>query len=331
VRGRVSLETVLDDRGQVVIGANELISPGQARRLSEMEHKALRVRSPLTCQAGRGVCQQCYGLDLSTGRLVALGTAVGVMAAQSIGEPGTQLTLQTFRLGGPAGKDIANDLEKATRLLEGSPPLKPAVLAPRSGIVRIVSYEEGQKPSRPGWWLDRNGCLAGRRICVHDGKVVLAGTPLTEGDASLTRMLSLGSPEMVGDWVLENVRQIYRHHGLEIDDRHFEVILARMLACVTILDPGDTDLLPGQVVEHLALQAVNHRLPPERRRAKARPCLLGVSKAAGRAEGFLAAASFQRAVKVLTEASLEGRVDRLVGLKENVILGRRIPAGTGVG
>jgi DNA-directed RNA polymerase subunit beta' len=331
VRGRVSLEEVRDESGQVVVEENELISPGQARRLSEMQVETLRVRSPLTCQAPRGVCQRCYGIDLSSGRLAAIGAAVGVVAAQSIGEPGTQLTLHTFRLGGVAGKDIVNDLEKVTRLLEVSRPAQPALLSPRSGVIRLVTYEPGEEvPTCWGRWLDENGRLSGRALLVVDGQAVAAGSPLTEGDVDLPRLLALAGPEVVGDFILERVRQIYRQHGLEIDDRHFEVILARMLSSVTILDGGDTGLLPGQVIEHAVLQSINRQLGPNQRRATARPCLRGVSAAAGRATGFLAAASFQHAVKVLTEAALEGRIDRLAGLKENVILGRLIPAGTGL-
>jgi DNA-directed RNA polymerase beta' subunit len=328
VRGRVSLETVYDDAGGVVVEGGELVSPGQARRLSEMQREALLVRSPLTCQAPRGVCQRCYGVDLSTGQMVAPGTPVGVVAAQSIGEPGTQLTLHTFRGGGLAGKDIANDLEKVTRLLEASPPARPALLAPRPGVVRLVEYPEGRPPAGPGWRLDDAGRLAGRRLLVRDGQAVTAGTPLTEGDAPLGRMLALAGPGAVGEYVLEKVRQTYRHHGLEIDDRHFEVILARMLGWVVVRRRGDTALRVGEVVGQPQLRAANRALPPGGRPATARPCLLGVSKAAGRADGFLAAASFQRAVKVLTEAALEGRADGLMGLMENVILGRRIPAGT---
>jgi DNA-directed RNA polymerase beta' subunit len=330
VRGRVSLEEVRDEQDRVVVGENELISTGQARRLAEMERESLWVRSPLTCRAPSGVCQRCYGLDLATGRLVEVGTAVGVIAAQSIGEPGTQLTLHTFRLGGVAGKDIVNDLEKVTRLLEASTPARPAVLAPRSGVVRIVDYAEGQRPGGPGWWLDESGRLGGRALSVRDGQAVEAGAPLTEGGVPLARMLALADAGMVGDSILESVRQIYRHHGLEIDDRHFEVILARMLSWVVVRGPGDTDLLPGQVLERAALQEINARLGPGGKPATVRPCLLGVSQVASRAGGFLAPASFQRAVAVLAEAALEGRADRLVGLKENVILGRLIPAGTGL-
>jgi DNA-directed RNA polymerase subunit beta' len=330
VRGRVSLEEVRDEQGRVVVDKNELISPGQARRLSEMQHEVLRVRSPLTCEAPHGVCQRCYGIDLSTRRLVALGTPVGVIAAQSIGEPGTQLTLNTFRLGRVAGKDIVNDLEKVTRLLEASPPSRPAVLAPRAGLIRIVRYDLDQHgPPRLGWWLDRFDRLNGRALRVHDRQIVAAGTPLTEGDVDLQQMLALAGPVMVGEHVLESIRQAYRYHGLEIDDRHFEVILERMLSSVSIHHPGDTGLLHGQAVDRRVLHAAHRRLREGQQPAEARPCLLGVSAVAGRTAGFLAAASFQRAVKVLSEAALAGQVDRLSGLKENVILGRRIPAGTG--
>jgi DNA-directed RNA polymerase subunit beta' len=332
VTGRVSQQPVRDS-GRVLIDHDELISPGQARRLAEMGRTELRVRSPLTCQAPVGICQRCYGTDLSTGRLVEIGTAVGIVAAQSIGEPGTQLTLRSFHFGGVAGKDIVSDLERVTRFLEVSPVDDAVPLAPFTGVIRIVQYEE--EPDTEGWWLDETGLdeitrLGGRDLRVKDGEVVIAGTPLVEGEVDLRHMLHVGGPEMVGDHLLEQVRRIYRQHRLDIDDRHFEVVLSRMLGSVVVRDPGDTDLLPGTLLPRAALRAVNAALPAGKAPARGRAWLLGVSQVAARAEGFLAAASFQRAVKVLTEAALAGRVDRLVGLKENTILGRRIPAGTGL-
>jgi DNA-directed RNA polymerase subunit beta' len=333
VTGRVSQQPVLDSV-RVLIDPDELLSPGQARRLAEMGRTELRVRSPLTCQAAHGVCQRCYGTDLATGRLVEIGAAVGIVAAQSIGEPGTQLTLRTFQLGGVAGKDIVNDLERVTRLLEVSAVGDPVPLAPCTGVVRIVRYSPDEEPAGPGWWLDETGLdditrLGGRDLRIRDGDRVVAGTPLAEGDVDLRHMLLLGGPELVGEHLLEQVRRIYRQHRLDIDDRHIEVVLSRMLGSVVIRDPGDTDLLPGTLLRRAELWAVNAALPVGKRPATARVWLLGVSQVAARAEGFLATASFQGTVKVLTEAALAGGVDHLVGLKENTILGRPIPAGTG--
>jgi DNA-directed RNA polymerase subunit beta' len=335
VTGRVSQQPVLDS-GRILIDHDELISPGQARRLAEMGRIEVRVRSPLTCQAPQGVCQRCYGTDLATGRLVEVGTAVGIIAAQSIGEPGTQLTLRSFHVGGVAGKDIVNDLERVTRLLEVSPVGDPAPLAPCSGVIHIVRRGPAEEADGLAWWLDETGLdeitrLGGRDLRVRHGDRVAAGTPLTEGEVDLRHMLHLGGPELVGEHLLEQVRRIYRQHRLDIDDRHFEVVLSRMLGSVLVRDAGDTDLLPSTLLSRAELRAVNAALPAGKRPATARAWLLGVSQVAARAEGFLAAASFQQAVKVLTEAALAARGDRLVGLKENTILGRRIPAGTGLG
>jgi DNA-directed RNA polymerase beta' subunit len=274
VEGRVSMETLHDEAGRELVREGELVSAGQARMLAELDLQDLRVRSPLACRAARGVCRRCYGIDLATRQLVEVGAAVGIVAAQSIGEPGTQLTMRTFHGGGEAGKDIVNDLERVTRFFEASPAA--------SGV-------------------------------------------------DLRQMLDESGPDAVADYLLVHVRELYRVHGLQIDDRHLEVVLARMLGSVRVTHAGDTELLPGEVLWRSAFDAVNQRLPAGRERARCKPWLLGVSQAAGRAEGFLAAACFQRAVQVLTQASLEGRVDRLVGLKENVLLGRRIPAGTGLG
>jgi DNA-directed RNA polymerase beta' subunit len=274
VRGRVSRDTI-EGPGGVVVRAGELIGPEQARALERLGLPEVWVRGPLTCELERGVCRLCYGADLATGRLVEEGLAVGVVAAQSIGEPGTQLTMHTFRLGGVAGKDIVNDLERVTRLL-------------------------GAAPALPG-------------------------------EASAAALLEAEGPEAAQDLLLGEVRRIYRRHGLEIDDRHFEVVLARLLGFVRVVDAGDTALLPEQVLERRAFRAHNDRaLAAGRRPATCRPHFQGLARAAAGAEGFLAAASFQRAVAVLTESALEGRFDALEGLKENVILGRLIPAGTGL-
>jgi DNA-directed RNA polymerase beta' subunit len=271
VRGRVSLYDVAPPCGPVLVRADELITPEQAGLLAARGVPEFWVRSPLTCAAD-GVCQLCYGTDLATGRLVEMGSAVGVIAGQSIGEPGTQLTLHTFRLGGLAGKDILNDLERVTRLLEAKP----------------------------------------------------------VGDRDPAALMDAWGPEAVREYFLGELRAVYRQHGLEIDDRHFEVVLARLLAFVRVTEPGDTDLLPEQVLERRAFDTTNAGLPVGARPATCRPHLLGLTRAASAAPGFLAAASFQRSVAVLTEAALAGRVDCLVGLKENVMLGRLIPAGTGL-
>jgi DNA-directed RNA polymerase subunit beta' len=285
------------------------------------------VRAPLTCDAPSGVCTLCYGLDLAGRRLVEVGTAVGVIAAQSIGEPGTQLTLHTFRLGGVAGRDIVDDLDQVTRLLQAARPQRPAVLAARPGRVAL---RPGSEPPGAGvvavWELDEEDRLNGARLAVADGQRVAVGDRLTDDPVDPHQLLRLAGPEAVQRHLLGGVRAIYGRHGLEIDDRHFEVILACLLRWRMVTQPGDSNLLPGQVLSRQELHRVNAGL---RHPALARVYLRGLEEAAAKAEGFLAAASFQRTVAVLTTAALAGRVDPLAGLKENVILGRRIPAGSG--
>jgi DNA-directed RNA polymerase subunit beta' len=275
VEGRVSCETVIDIAGRELVRAGDLIGHGLARHLDRLGVKQLCVRAPLTCEAARGVCQLCYGTDLLTGRLVELGMAVGVLAAQSIGEPGTQLTLHTFRLGGVAGQNIVDDLDTVTRLLEAKP-----------------------------FSAETTGTAARKEVDPHE-------------------LLRQEGMEAVQERLLACVTAMYGLHGLEINEKHFEVILTRMLTWVEVIEPGDSGLLPGQLIERRLLGTGR---PGMRVRSR----LLGISKAARLAEGFLAAASFEKTVQVLTEAALAGRCDRLVGLKENVMLGRRIPAGTGL-
>jgi DNA-directed RNA polymerase subunit beta' len=274
VRGRVSRETIADGEGRVVVRENDTIGEAQAARLEALGLQEVSVRSPLTCDADGGVCRRCYGMDLATGRLAEEGLAAGVLAAQSIGEPGTQLTLRTFHIGGVAGKDIVDDLERIARLLEAAPP-------------------------------------------AADG-------------VDLEALLAEEGPDAVAEYLLDEVRAVYRHHGLEIDDKHVEVIVAQLLRKVRVVSPGATDLLPDQVLDRHAFREANARLTdPAAPRATCRPHLLGLTRAAVGADSFLAGASFQRTVDVLAEAALAGRVDPLAGLKENVMLGRLVPAGTG--
>jgi DNA-directed RNA polymerase subunit beta' len=343
LRGRVSRQTLTDARGEVIVRENEVIGADGAARLEAMGVAAVEVRSPLTCRAPHGVCQRCYGLDLTTGREAEVGLAVGIVAAQSIGEPGTQLALRTFHIGGVAGQDIVNDLERVTRLLDASKPIDPAVLAPVSGRVRLArpGTEEGPTRTLTIQPLDSGGKPLGaetalgvpvwKGLRVADGDRVDAGAPLTSGAIDLHELLAYAGPDAVQDHLLREVQGVYRYHALEIDDRHFEVVLAQMLRKVRVDSPGDTDLLPDQFVDRLAFQALVGDLARQGRRVPTcKPCLLGITKAAIQADSFIAAASFQETTRILAEAALAGRADPLTGLKESVILGLRIPAGTGL-
>jgi DNA-directed RNA polymerase subunit beta' len=376
VRGRVSRRTITGADGRVIVHENQMISAEQAVELEALGLREVEVRSPLTCEAERGVCQLCYGMDLANGRLAEQGLAVGILAAQSIGEPGTQLTLRTFHIGGVAGKDIVNDLERINRLLEAGRPEGAAVLAGVAGTVESVGVEtvEDRRALRLRTveggeyvqWLP-----ADRRVSVQPGERVEVGQAVTEGPVALADLLEVAGAEAVQERLLGEVQETCRHHGLEIDDRHLEVIVAQMLSKVRITEPGDTTWLPGQLVDHRALLAANtelkewvriveagesrfavgERVPravceaeetrlaaegkqgprwEEMRLARCRPHLRGITRAAREADSFLAAASFQRTAEVLAEAALAGRVDPLAGLKENVMLGHLVPAGTGL-
>jgi DNA-directed RNA polymerase beta' subunit len=343
LRGRVSRQTVTDAHGGVIVRENEVIGAEQAARLEALGVEAVEVRSPLTCRAAHGVCQLCYGVDLTTGQLAEQGLAVGIVAAQSIGEPGTQLVLRTFHIGGIAGQDVANDLDRVTRLLDASEPSDPAVLVPVSGRVRQAREGTEEGATRTVWIRPTtpDGKPLGAEVAlevplrkglrVRDGDRVEAGAPLNGGAINPHELLRHVGPDAVQEYLLREVQAVYRYHGLEIDDRHFEVIVAQMLRKVRVESPGDTDLLPEQLMDRVAFQALVAELGRQRRRPPTcRPCLLGITKAAIQADSFIAAASFQETTRILTEAALAGRADPLTGLKESVILGLPIPAGTGL-
>jgi DNA-directed RNA polymerase subunit beta' len=339
LRGRVCLEEVrhpvTDD---LLVGDGGLISAGQARALEGLGLEGVLVRSPLTCEAGRGVCRLCYGADLSTGGLVEEGLAVGIIAAQSIGEPATQLVMRIFHHGGTASApDITTGLPRVIELFEAHKLDRAALLAEVSGVVRLGRPGERLR-GRPVVFVKPDGgperahrVPAGRLAAVKAGQEVQAGQALTDGPVSPHDLLRTAGLEATQAWLLEEIQKVYREQGIDVDDRHVELILARMLARVKVRDPGDSDLLPGAVVERSTLKAVNGRLG-RGKRARAASCvplLLGVSRAALQAEGFLSAASFQETTRVLAEAALAGKEDELSGLKENVLLGKLIPAGSG--
>jgi DNA-directed RNA polymerase subunit beta' len=296
----------------------------------------------MRCQAPRGMCRRCYGTDRSTGELVELGTAVGVIAAQSIGEPATQLTMRTFHTGGAAtAADITLSLPRVIALFEAHKSKRAAVLAEVSGIVRLAGKKEQVRGKRvvfvqPADALGRPAgkeaahlVPAGRRLIRECGERVEVGDALTAGAVTPHELLRVLGPDAVRAFLVDEVQKVYRLQGVDVDDKHVEVIVSRMLSKVKVLDAGDTGLLPGQVVERAAVRAANAALKKSQRPARVAALLLGVSKAAVQAESFLSAASFQETTKVLTEAALAGKVDELVGLKENVLLGHLVPVGTG--
>jgi DNA-directed RNA polymerase subunit beta' len=332
VRGRVSCEKVIHPlTRQTIVAEGELISPGQAKVLEELGLAALLVRSVLTCRAERGVCRRCYGMDRSTGQLVELGTAVGIIAAQSIGEPATQLTMRTFHTGGVAtADDITLSLPRVIRLFEAHRCKRPALLAEVAGVVRVGDASERRR-GRPVVFVEEVAHVlpAGRRLICRAGQRVAVGEALSSGPLDPHELLRVLGPHGVRAWLVDEVQKVYRMQGIDLDDKHLEVIVAQMLSRVKVLDGGDTPLLPGQVVERRTVASLNGRLRADQRPARVQALLLGVTRAAVQAESFLSAASFQETTKVLTRAALAGAVDELRGLKENVLLGHLVPVGTG--
>ena len=334
--GRTMFEDVVNpETGEVIIAKNEIVDDAIAKAIVSAGIKKVKARSVLTCRAKVGVCAKCYGANLTTGQLVNIGEAVGIIAAQSIGEPGTQLTMRTFHTGGAAGgDDITQGLPRVTELFEARKP-KPKGLAVMTEIGGKVSIEENNKTrdviienedDRKVYAIPY-----GSRIKVADGDVVEKGDGLTDGSFNPHEILEIKGAGAVHAYLVQEVQRVYRMTGVDINDKHIEVIARQMLKKVTIDDPGDTDFLPGTMVDRLAVIFKNEELEAEGKKpATYTQNLLGITKASLATDSFLSAASFQETTRVLTDAAIKGKVDPLVGLKENVIIGKLIPAGTGV-
>ncbi|MFQ5967243.1 MAG: DNA-directed RNA polymerase subunit beta' [Acidimicrobiia bacterium] len=296
------------------------------------EVTALRVRSVLTCDSRYGVCQQCYGLSLATGKAVELGEAVGIMAAQSIGEPGTQLTMRTFHTGGVAGEDITHGLPRVVELFEARTPKGKAVLADIGGTVSIEENEDGQrvvqvqsKDEEMSYDVSRRA-----RIRVHSGDEIGPGTTLTEGPLDPKEVLEIQGVRAAQQYLVDQVQEVYRSQGVDIHDKHIEMIVRQMLRKVRVVSPNESDYLPAELVDQLEFRDANQELVSDGKiPAEGRPELMGITKASLATDSWLSAASFQETTRVLTEAALQGRSDFMRGLKENVIIGKLIPAGTG--
>ncbi|HVN60051.1 MAG TPA: DNA-directed RNA polymerase subunit beta', partial [Gaiellaceae bacterium] len=308
------------------------------------EDAALPVRSVLKCRAEAGVCQACYGIFLATGEMCEIGDAVGIIAAQSIGEPGTQLTMRTFHTGGVAGADITHGLPRVVEIFEARNPKGAARLAEIGGRVHVEDTERGPKVTIFPDGVDENGeplpekeyQLPRRiRLLVTKGQIVEPGDPLHEGSIAPAELLELHTLTGKGStptelYLVGEVQKVYKSQGVEIHDKHIELIVRQMLKKVRVENPGDTDLLPGQLVDKVVLERENGKVGAKKEKATFEPLILGITKASLATESFLSAASFQETTKVLTDASIEGKVDRLLGLKENVIIGKLIPAATGL-
>jgi DNA-directed RNA polymerase subunit beta' len=332
--GRVAAEDVVDNEGKIIVRRNELINEEEAEKIEKAGITKVKIRSLLTCKSRHGVCRMCYGRDLATGELVNIGEAVGIIAAQAIGEPGTQLTMRTFHTGGVAGSDITQGLPRVEELFEARKPKGLAVISEISGIVRINE----SKKRREVIVTDEENNISktylipyGSRLKVHDGQVIQAGDELTEGSVNPHDLLKIKGIFAVQTYLLQEVQKVYRLQGVEINDKHIEVIIRQMMRKVKVEDPGDTSMLPGELIDMFKFEeenkkAVEKGLKP----ATGRRALLGITKAALATDSFLSAASFQETTRVLTDAAIKGKVDPLLGLKENVIIGKLIPAGTGL-
>jgi len=331
---RTSLERVKHPRTkEVLLKPGDQIDLEMVEKLSRAGIKEVAVRSVMTCDSRHGVCSLCYGTMLATGRLVEIGEAVGIIAAQSIGEPGTQLTMRTFHTGGVAGEDITHGLPRVVELFEARKPKGQAVIADISGVISIEETEKDRKITITGSGGKEKNYLVPRRsrLRVKDGQEVAAGDQLTEGSANPHDILRVLGPQAAQLYLVQEVQEVYKSQGVDIHDKHIELIVRQMMKKVEVVDPGDTDLLPGEKVDRKYFEEVNEAVAAEKGEpATARQMLLGITKASLATDSFLSAASFQETTRVLTDAAITGRVDPLLGLKENVIIGKLIPAGTGM-
>ncbi len=335
IEGRYSKETIRHpETDEVIIRPDELITPEIAKRITDAGIEQMYIRSAFTCNARHGVCEKCYGKNLATGEKVEVGEAVGTIAAQSIGEPGTQLTMRTFHTGGVAGSDITQGLPRIQEIFEARNPKGQAVITEIEGVVEDIKLakDRQQEIVVKGANETRSYLASGTsRIIVEIGQPVQRGEVLTEGSIEPKNYLSVAGLNATESYLLKEVQKVYRMQGVEIDDKHVEVMVRQMLRKVRIIEAGDTKLLPGSLVDiHNFTDANREAFKHRKRPATAKPVLLGITKASLETESFLSAASFQETTRVLTDAAIKGKRDDLLGLKENVIIGKLIPAGTGM-
>ena len=336
VRGRWSILDVKDPMtGEVIVPADTMITPEQARKIEKAGITRVYIRTVLTCQSRSGVCAKCYGSDMSNGNPVRVGEAVGIIAAQSIGEPGTQLTMRTFHAGGIANAaDITQGLPRVQELFEARKPKGLAVMAEFGGVVEDNTNRKKREITIINQDSTKTKTYSipfGATVCVQDGETIEAGDPLTEGSMDLQELLRLKGLIAVQDYLIAQVQRVYRSQGVDINDKHVEIIVHQMLRRVRVDDNGDTDMLPGSLVDYLEFEDKNKKAEEAGLRpAQGNRILLGITKSSLATDSFLSAASFQETTRVLTDAAIKGKVDPLEGLKENVIIGKLIPAGTGM-
>ena len=332
--GRIARTDIRNpETGEVMIQANEMISEDKAKEIVDAGIEEVTIRSAFTCITRHGVCKKCYGRNLATGSDVEVGEAVGIIAAQSIGEPGTQLTMRTFHTGGVAGDDITQGLPRIQELFEARNPKGQAIISEIEGQISIAQEgKERQEITVTGTVESRVYTAPyGARLKVQEGDTVVRGQELTEGSIDPKELLKIRNVGAVQDYLLREVQKVYRMQGVEIGDKHIEVMVRQMLRKVRIIDAGDTDVLPGTLMDiHQFTEANREVILAGNRPATCRPVLLGITKASLETDSFLSAASFQETTRVLTDAAIKGKRDELLGLKENVIIGKLVPAGTGM-
>ena len=341
ITGRFACEDICDADGNVLVAANHMITPKRAALVMSKgvdengePLEKVKIRTILTCRSKVGVCAKCYGANMATGQAVQVGEAVGIIAAQSIGEPGTQLTMRTFHSGGVAGDDITQGLPRVEELFEARKPKGLAIITEFAGVANIKDTKKKREiivTSQETGETKAYLIPYGSRIKITDGAFLEAGDELTEGSVNPHDILKIKGVRAVQDYMLQEVQRVYRLQGVEINDKHVEVIVRQMLKKIRIENNGDSDFLPGTMVDFLEYEEENEKLAAEGKEpAEGKQVLLGITKASLATNSFLSAASFQETTKVLTEAAIKGKIDPLIGLKENVIIGKLIPAGTGM-
>ena len=341
ITGRFSCNTICDKDGNVLVKANHMITPKRAAAVMSKgvdengePIAKVKIRTVLSCRSHMGVCAKCYGANMATGQAVQVGEAVGIIAAQSIGEPGTQLTMRTFHTGGVAGNDITQGLPRVEEIFEARKPKGLAIITEFGGVATIKDTKKKREIVVTNNETGETKAYLipyGSRIKITDGAVLEAGDELTEGSVNPHDILKIKGVRAVQDYMLREVQRVYRLQGVEINDKHIELIVRQMLQKIRVESNGDSDMLPGVLVDTLDFEDTNEILEKEGKvKAEGKQVLLGITKASLATNSFLSAASFQETTKVLTEAAIKGKVDPLIGMKENVIIGKLIPAGTGM-
>ena len=333
--GRYAAADIVDpSTGEVLVKANTMITPKRAAMVSRAGVDKVKIRTVLSCRSHIGVCAKCYGANMATGQAVQVGEAVGIIAAQSIGEPGTQLTMRTFHTGGVAGDDITQGLPRVEELFEARKPKGLAIISEFAGTINIKDTKKKREVVVTNHETGESKAYLipyGSRIKVLEGQVIEAGDELTEGSVNPHDILKIKGVRAVQDYMIQEVQRVYRLQGVEINDKHVEVIVRQMLKKIRIENSGDTDYLPGTLVDVLDFEEINENLNDQGKEpAEGSQVMLGITKASLATNSFLSAASFQETTKVLTDAAIKGKVDPLIGLKENVLIGKLIPAGTGM-